>query len=253
MRTIVYIYVPTSFEGYATDHQDRTRIPRSLPRGRAHLPREVVLVSQRARLVEATIDAVGARGYAATTVGDIIKAARVSRTTFYEQFRDKEECFIASYEVAAGAQLEHVLSATTGITSPMQCLQLGVRAYLEVLTNEPAYASAALVEVLAAGLGAAASRDAVHRRYATLLQRWHGRARTEDPRIPQIPDELFDAAVGGVSDLLATTVRGGTEQLTGLAPVIVTFLLNAGAVPAGRELAAALSASRARRTTVGDP
>lgn len=248
----MYILRSSSSEEYATDHHnpthpDRTRIPRSLPRGRAHLPREVVLVSQRARLMEATIDAVGAKGYAATTVGDIIKTARVSRTTFYEQFRDKEQCFVASYEDAAGAQLEYVLTATKGTASAIQCLQVGVRAYLEVLTNEPAYANAALVEVLAAGLGAAASRDAVHRRYATLLERWHARARADDPHIPEMPDEVFDAAVGGVSDLIATSVRGGTQQLTGLAPVIVTFLLNAGGVPAGRELAAALSASRARR------
>lgn len=190
---------------------------------------------------------VGAKGYAATTVGDIIKTARVSRTTFYEQFRDKEECFIASYDDAANAHVEYVLSATNGTGSALQCLQVGVRAYLEVLTKEPAYASAALVEVLAAGLGAAASRESVHRRYAVLLQRWHARVRAENPDIPQMPDELFDAAVGGVSDLVATSVRGGAEQLTGFAPGIVTFLLNVGAVPAGGELAAALAASRARR------
>ena len=239
----MYIKRPIS-----TDRPPPTQVPRSLPRGRAHLPREVVLVSQRARLIEATIETVGAKGYAATTIGDVIRAARVSRSTFYEQFHDKEACFVAAYQENAEAQVEYVLAATEGAASAVHCLQSGVRGYLELLANEPAYARTALIEVLAAGPAAAASRDSIQRRYATLLKSWHARVRAENALVPEMPEEVFDAAVGGVSDLVATSVRGGAgERLPGLAGVIVTFLLNAGAVPAGRELAAALSASRARR------
>jgi|SRR5579884_891367 len=224
------------------------RIPRSLPRGRSHLPREVVLVSQRERLLEATVEVVGDKGYVAATVGDIIGAARVSRTTFYEQFRDKEQCFIAAYEESARLHVEHVRAAAKQPGGTLQRLQAGVRAYLEVLAGDPAYARVSLVEVLAAGPGAAAARDAVHGRYAEMLRKWQVEARSENQGVPPMPDEVFDAAIGGVTDLLAAVVRrGGAERLPTLAPVIVTFLLNAGAVPAGRELAAALSAARARR------
>lgn len=230
---------------------DPPRVPRSLPRGRSHLPRQVVLLSQRERLIEATVEVVGARGYGATSVADIIKAARVSRTTFYEQFRDKQECFLAAYEDRATIQFEHVQSAAEQAAGSMQCLQAGVRAYLEVLAEDPALARTSLVEVLAAGPQAAASRDSIHARYAGLLRRWHVRAREENRAIPPMPGEAFACAVGGVSDLLAATVRqAGPERLPALAPVIVTFLLNAGAVPAGRDLAAALSASRARRRSL---
>lgn len=230
------------------DNSDPIQIPRSLPRGRAHLPRQVVLVAQRTRLLEAAIETIGMSGYAASTVGDIIRAAGVSRSTFYQQFSDKEACFVAAYEDAADRHVEYVVAATEQAGSALQCLQVGVRAYLEVLSSEPAYARAALIEALAAGAGPAASRDSVHGRYAVLLQGWHARVLAEDPLLPQMPDEVFDAAVGGVSDLLATTIRiEGTERLSRLAPVIVTFLLNACGVPVGRELAAALSATRARR------
>lgn len=232
-----------------SDPPHPTQVPRSLPRGRAQLPREVVLVSQKARLTEAAIETIGTNGYATSTIGEIIKAARVSRSTFYEHFRDKEACFIAAYEESAGAHVDYVLEATKATGSPMQCLQVGVRAYLELLANEPAYARVALVEVLAAGSGAAASRRSINQRYTGLLQQWHARVRSENSLVPPMPDEVFEAAVGGVTDLIATRVRGGAnEKLPALAGVIVTFLLNAGAVPAGRELAAALSASRARRT-----
>ena len=231
-----------------TDAQLPPRVPRSLPRGRSHLPRQVVLVSQRERLMEATVEVVGANGYAASSVADIIRAARVSRTTFYEQFRDKQTCCIATYEDRATLEFEHVRAAAKRGAGSMQRLQAGVRAYLEVLAAEPAWARVSLVEVLAAGPEAAASRDSIHACYAGLLRRWHGEARGENQAIPPIPDEVFACAVGGVSDLLAAKVRrDGADHAPGLAPVIVTFLLNAAGVPAGRELAAALSATRAGR------
>jgi AcrR family transcriptional regulator len=225
-----------------------SQVPRSLPRGRSHLPREVVLVSQRERLLEATVEVVGSKGYAATSVADIIKAARVSRTTFYEQFHDKEQCFRAAYEEGARAHLEHVRTTAAQATGSMQCLQAGIRAYLDVLAGEPAFARVVLVEVLAAGPAAAASRDWALGRYAELLRNWHAEARRENSAVPPMPGEVFDCAAGGVSDYLATVVReGNAERLPALAPVLVTFLLNAGGVPAGRDLAAALAATRTRR------
>lgn len=206
-------------------------------------------MSQRARLIEAAIEVVGTKGYAASTIGDIIRAARVSRSTFYEQFSDKEECFIAAYEQSARAHLGLVLDAAKHAVGAIQRVQGGVRAYLEVLGNEPAYAHASLVEVLAAGPSAAATRDFIHLRYSASLRKWHSDVRAEHQLVPPIPDEVFDCAVGGVGDFLASMVRSGhAERLPSLAPVIVTFLLNATAVPAGRQLSAALSASRTRRS-----
>ena len=54
--------------------------------------------SQRARLVEGMIQAVAEKGYAAATVTDAVRAARVSRGTFYAQFASKEECFLEAYK-----------------------------------------------------------------------------------------------------------------------------------------------------------
>ena len=57
--------------------------------------------SQRERLLDAAIDVVAEKGYAATTIADLTKAAGISRTTFYELFEDKEACFLAAYDAAA--------------------------------------------------------------------------------------------------------------------------------------------------------
>ena len=56
------------------------------PRGPHRLAREEVRESQRGRMIDAIAEAVAAKGYAATTVGDVVSGAGVSRKTFYEHF-----------------------------------------------------------------------------------------------------------------------------------------------------------------------
>ena len=63
--------------------------------------REFIAQNQRERIITALVDTVAERGYNATTVAHITKAASVSRRTFYEHFADKEACFLAAYEMVA--------------------------------------------------------------------------------------------------------------------------------------------------------
>ena len=53
---------------------------------------------QRERILSAVIATAGTKGYGSTTIGDISRLARVSRDTFYAQFANKEECFLAAYD-----------------------------------------------------------------------------------------------------------------------------------------------------------
>ncbi len=98
-------------------------IPRRLPRGTHGLDRRLVAASQSTRLLEAVGRAVADKGYAATTIDDIVRGAGVSKKTFYEHFRDKEDCFVAAYEAAADALLRARARArsegpTTGSSAP---------------------------------------------------------------------------------------------------------------------------------------
>src|ERR1700694_5830109 len=92
------------------------QLPRALPRGRNALPRDVVLVSQSERLLEAVVDVVADKGYAATRVADIVARAGVSLATFYQQFRDKDDCFLAAY--MAGSKRLFAAVETTGQGEP---------------------------------------------------------------------------------------------------------------------------------------
>src|SRR3954466_3544394 len=76
-------------------------VVRELPRRAHDLSRREVEESQRWRMLEAVTDVTAKHGYADAAVADIIAAAGLSRKTFYEQFKDKEECFLTAYDVVS--------------------------------------------------------------------------------------------------------------------------------------------------------
>jgi AcrR family transcriptional regulator len=75
------------------------------------MEREEVASNQRARLYGAMIESVNQRGYPATTVAHVIALAGVSRRAFYEQFRNKEHCFLATYDILVARQRKRVIEA----------------------------------------------------------------------------------------------------------------------------------------------
>ena len=195
---------------------------RPLPRGPHRLAREQVLASQRGRMLAAIADAVAAKGYAATTVGDVVGGAGVSRKTFYEHFVDKEACFLAAWDVGVGILFDAIAQAQDGAADPIERLRLGVRGYLRTLADEPAFARTFLIEVVAAGPSAERRRAGVHARFADLLAASHELARGELDGLREVPAPLFRAAVGAINELVSDYVRSGrTERLPELEDTIL--------------------------------
>ena len=209
-----------------------------LPRGPHRLGREVILASQRGRMLEAMAESVAEKGYAATTVADIVGRAGVSRKTFYEHFADKEDCFLGAYDACVDILMTQVVDAREGIADWGGAMRASLRAYLEVLASEPALARTFLVEVLAAGPRALERRTEVHRRFAELSRNLHEQARRDLPDLPELPDGVYDAMVGAINELVFELVRQGrSDELPSLEPTIFYMQL---AVFAGHERARAL-------------
>jgi AcrR family transcriptional regulator len=202
--------------------------PRSLPRGPHRLAREVVLASQRGRMIEAMVEAVAEKGYAPTTVADVVAGAGVSRRTFYEHFSDKEDCFLAAYDAGVDILLGHLVeqAAAAGGLDWRERTRRGVRAYLDVLAAEPAFARTFLIEVVAAGPRALDRRAEVHGRFVELLRTQVTLARADHPELPEVPDEVFAAIVGGVNEVVSGWVREGRgERLPELEPTLTRIQL----------------------------
>jgi len=199
-------------------------VPRELPRGANALSPELVLISQRGRLLEAVVEAVAEFGYAATTVQEITRRARVSRTTFYEQFANKEECFLVAYEAGTRAHLEHMRRAIRRTDVWLAQLTEGVWAYVELLAGQPAYARTFLLEVHKAGDRALERQRMNHGLYADLLREWHGR-RPPGAGAP-VSDEFFVGAVGAINEVIVDRLhKAGVIGLADLSRTITQMLL----------------------------
>ena len=200
--------------------------PRPLPRGRHGLGREVVLRSQRSRLLDGMVRAVAERGYAAATVADALRHARVSRATFYQHFTGKEDCFLAAYAAAARVHHRRVLDAVEAEPDPRRRLRAGTAAYLGVLEEQPVYARALLVEVAAAGPRAAQLRAGAVQRYVALLDRWYAGARARDGRLRPLPEAVLVAYVVGANELVTTRLHRSAPRLAELLPVLMYIQLS---------------------------
>jgi AcrR family transcriptional regulator len=141
-------------------------------------------------------EAMTEKGYAATTVADILRVAGVSRETFYQQFGSKADCFMDAYEAAAGVLVSRIEAAPGD-------LDAALRTYLDAIAAEPDFARLFLVEVYAAGPVAMTRRAEVQARFADLVQARLG-----------IDRFACEALVAATSAMVTTCLA--TDDLAGL-------------------------------------
>lgn len=194
-----------------------------LPSGRHGIPREEVERSQRERLLRAMLACVAEKGYAATTVADVIAAAGVSRTTFYEFWRDKEGCFLAGYDALLAVLIARVEEAYSGGGPWPARARAGLAAFLHWLSAYPDLARVALVEALAAGPAAVGRyRDALGR-----FTPFFEAGREQAPHADELPDGVEVVVVGGIAEIVFDeVVSGHAEQLPQVLPELLYTALS---------------------------
>src|ERR671914_3120496 len=193
----------------------RRREPHQLPPGRHGLPAAFVAQNQRERILAAVADVCSVAGYAEMSVEDVIVTAGVSRRTFYEHFKNKEDAFLAAYDVVVAQLLVAVQEAYEKEEGFAARVRAGLAAFLEFLTREPAFARMCIVEALAAGPDAVARRNSAMAAFADLLE--------ENARVlgtPIAPQPITaETIVGGIYEVVYTRiVRGDIRQLPELLP-----------------------------------
>jgi AcrR family transcriptional regulator len=200
----------------------------------------------RARIFEGMATVVAERGYAATTIGDVVKAASISRRTFYEHFRDKEDCFVEMYRTGCENGIAQIDAALHELEDPDWRIRLrtSLESYVSVLAAEPHFARVLLIEVLGAGERALAMRERILAIYVEDYRRLHALAREEEPELPEVPDAFMRGLVGGIAELVQQCLLDGdgkdvADRLRALTPTLVGF---AAAILGGDRDPAALAA-----------
>jgi AcrR family transcriptional regulator len=196
-----------------------------LPRSPSLDVREQLRASQRGRLICAIADSVAARGYAATSVADVIALAGVSRKTFYEHFEDKEACFLASYDTGANAIHDAMNEAARDLDDWREILDAVFSTWLEFLEADLAFTRAYMIEFWAAGDAARRRWEQRRDRTAGLLKTLHKRIRAENPDVIPVSDTVIAAVVGGVNRVVISHVLAGKKApLTSLGPELLRFI-----------------------------
>ena len=201
---------------------DSGRGPHQLPSGRHGLQRSFVAANQRERILSAVAKAVAALGYAETSVEAIIERAGVSRRTFYDHFKNKEDAFLAAYDAAIHQQVKYVRLAYLKQSTARERLRAGIGAYLEFLANEPEFARMCIVEALAAGPRALARRSAAVRMFTEIIE---DNIHELDPDC-QIAELAAETIVGGIHEVVFSRILADrTDELPGLVDDLLTTIL----------------------------
>lgn len=149
--------------------------------------------------------------YAATTIADIVRRARVSKTTFYAHFSDKEECFIRLYSGASNAVIAAMRRADRDATAAglpwREHLTRIAASYLERLIEGGGVTRASFLDVPAVGPAAVAMRRDVQERYALLVREVSARLAADDDGLQALTPDLSRALVGGVNELVTKTIE----------------------------------------------
>jgi len=185
---------------------------------------------------------VAEHGYPATTAAAIYRRARVSSRSFYEQFANKEACFLAAFDEGAERLVARVRagwatgSETAGPNGAGAARQTGpvhgdrgqsagdrlallIRSYLGALRSHPDVARAFLVEIYAAGPRALERRQRLHQRFVDLAAEAIGADRTSEEGAFAV-----EAAVGAVTYLVTAKVAlGRYDELDDLQEQLVTL------------------------------
>lgn len=89
----------------------------------------------RATLVDVARRNFTERGYAATSIDDVIREAGVARGALYHHFPGKEALFRAVYETVEAEVITKVLAAATAQTDPMSAVRAGLAAFLDACAD----------------------------------------------------------------------------------------------------------------------
>jgi len=160
------------------------------------------------------IEAVARGGYDQTSVKQVIGLAGVSRRAFYEQFANKQECFLATFDAIVHRDIQRITRAYLATGGGLEDrLRAAFGAFAEMAHDNPKAILLVLVEAQTAG---AAGTLRLHRVTATCEQLL-ARSFLEAPEACQLPAPIVRGITGGlhgaISKLLSAADADASSDL----------------------------------------
>jgi AcrR family transcriptional regulator len=156
-----------------------------------------------------------------------VREASVSRRTFYEQFGDKAECFIALYEAASHNVLQVLRDAIDPAHGWEEQLERALGAYLGAMASNPLLMRTLFTEILALGPEGLEARRRSNRELADFMLAVVNKGGSK-----RVTPELAMAVVGGIHELVLQAIEEGRvarlAELTGTVAQLVKAVAHRG-------------------------
>jgi AcrR family transcriptional regulator len=166
----------------------------------------------RERLLTGMAEAIREQGgLKPVTVAEVVRHAHTSRRTFYQHFADRDDCFLALFDVVSSALLERIANAATGDGPFGERVDRAVAAYLGAVAAEPVLTRACIQETPALGTEGMERVQALHERWARQIMRLVEEARRHDDALRPLPLEVATIITGGFRDLVISALDQGRD------------------------------------------
>jgi AcrR family transcriptional regulator len=212
-----------------------------LSSGPRKMEAEQVARNQRGRLQGAMVEAVARHGFADTTLRELVSLAGVSKSTFYEHFENKQDCFLATFDFI-GLEVERRVDEAVDWPSDLrEKIAAGIAAAFTVIAEEQAAASLVTVESLTLGAAAVPHRERASAHFEELIRR----SFDESPSPHRVTALTVRGIVAGIRNTAYHHLREGRGgELPAAAAPIVEWILCFDHPPGEMARRAASSAAR---------
>jgi AcrR family transcriptional regulator len=177
---------------------------------------------QKARLEGAMVEAVARHGFAGTTLRELVTLAGVSKSTFYEHFESKQDCFLATFDEIVAEVGERVGRAYREPGDFRARLVAGLATFMDLAVEEPASARLTAVESLTLGAAGVAHRERGSQSFELMI----AQSFEHSPSPHEVPPMTVRAIVAGIRGVVYRRLRAGRqEELPGLVEELVDWAL----------------------------
>ncbi len=165
----------------------------------------------RLRLLDGLAASITEKGYRETTVADIVRHARTSKRTFYDQFESKEDCFIELLRANNTSLVDRIRTAVAPDTDWQDQIAQAVGAYVDHIESAPAVTLSWIRELPALGTKARPLQRAALRELTDLLIELSDSAGFRHAELPQLTRPMAIILLGGLRELTALIVEDGRD------------------------------------------
>ncbi|HEV2858276.1 MAG TPA: TetR/AcrR family transcriptional regulator [Solirubrobacterales bacterium] len=182
--------------------------------------RDQVARHQKARLEGAMVEAVARHGFASTTIRELVTLAGVSKSTFYEHFEGKEDCFLSTFDAIMAQLTQEVGEAYEGAGDARERLLRALDRFTAIVDERPEAVAFVTVDSLTLGAAAVARREKAWEAFEAVARRHLSPAGAG----AEVSELTVRAVVAGTTGVIYRCLRAGrSEDLQGLVEPLIDW------------------------------